>query len=465
MSKPQKNYREHRPLIHYSVPSGWMNDPNGLIYMDGKYHLFYQYYPAGLKHGPMHWGHAISKDLCTWETLPIALFPDELGVIFSGSAIIDKRRVTGIGGADAAPVLAFFTHHTDHHVQYQSIAYSTDGGMHFQKYRHNPVLINPAEKNFRDPKVFWHEESSTYIMAIAAGRRILFYSSVDLLHWENSGQYAVETLRHSGTLECPDLLRFSCRQQDKWSLVVSLTQKANDDWCVVYIIGDFDGKNFIPDETNGSYHRLDGGIDHYAAVSFSNVPDGRTILLGWMNYWGYADRIPAGQFRGSMTIPREVGLIRTPQGLRLSQFPVGELFARLRRQQKLEYQHEEFSISLCAAPFAVKLSAIGKGFRMTLRNRQDSLLIYLDETMKTICCDRSACGIIDFHPKYKELLSAEIPTLDETLDLLAVVDVTSLELFLCEGTAVLTVQFFIEGPFEELVIRGGAAAGEMTLHC
>lgn len=454
MTNMLKHYADYRPLIHYSVPEGWMNDPNGLIYYDGYYHLFYQHYPGDIKFGPMHWGHARSRDLIVWEQLPVALYPDDLGVIYSGSAVVDYENISGLGTGGKPPLITFFTH-DNKGVQYQSVAYSNDG-IHFEKYARNPVVVNEAERNFRDPKVFWHDESGAYVMVIAAGQKLMFYHSENLLEWGYSGMFAGDAINQGSVFECPDMIRFSSRGVSKWVLLFSLTCTSDTDWRMRYLSGDFDGKTFVPDGADRILHAADDGIDHYAAVTFHGLPDGRTILLGWMNYWGYADKIPATAFRGSMTLPREISLVNTSKGLRLAQTPVREVFETFHERESIdEIRKGPLSLPLKTVPFAVKLTAVAQDFTIVFHNNADRLIVLYDAEKNTICCDRSQCGIAGFSPKYSQAIESRIENQTDKIDLVMIVDITSIELFACGGKNVITAQLFMQKPFTEFVVSDG----------
>ena len=232
LSTIQKNKEPHRPTFHFTPPEKWMNDPNGMVYYAGEYHLFYQYYPDSTVWGPMHWGHAISKDLVTWEHLPIALYPDELGYMFSGSAVIDWKNTSGFGKDGQPPMIAIFTHHepkgaasgTSKTFQYQSIAYSNDKGRTWTKYAGNPVVPNPGIKDFRDPKVIWDDATDQWVMVFAAWDHVKFYGSPNLKDWTHLSDFGKEWGTHAGVWECPDLfpLIVKGKGEKKWVLLQSL---------------------------------------------------------------------------------------------------------------------------------------------------------------------------------------------------------------------------------------------------
>lgn len=250
---------QYRPQYHFSPEANWMNDPNGMVYLDGEYHLFYQYYPDSTVWGPMHWGHAVSKDLMHWEHLPIALFPDELGCIFSGSAVYDKNNTSGLGKNGKGPLIAIFTHHNfegeksgNNKFQYQSIAYSNDKGRSWKKYKNNPVVPNPGIRDFRDPKVIWHEESQKWIMTFAAWDHVKFYSSPNLIDWEHESDFGQGFGNHEGVWECPDLIPMPMgvkesdgKEKVYWVLLVSIGSGGpNGGSATQYFVGHFDGHEY-----------------------------------------------------------------------------------------------------------------------------------------------------------------------------------------------------------------------------
>lgn len=239
-----------RPLYHFTPDSGWMNDPNGLVFFDEEYHLFYQYYPDSTIWGPMHWGHAVSTDLVKWEHLPIAIFPDSLGYIFSGSAVVDSQNTSKLGDSVHLPIVAIYAYHNPRdNSEYQGLAFSTDKGRTWQKYVANPVLPNPGIRDFRDPKVMWYQKTGKWIMTLAAGDRIQFYSSPDLIKWKAESEFGKDQGAHGGVWECPDLFPLPLngnRDSVKWVLLVSINPGAPFGGSgTQYFVGDFDGQNFI----------------------------------------------------------------------------------------------------------------------------------------------------------------------------------------------------------------------------
>ena len=354
---------QHRPLYHFTPPAKWMNDPNGMVFYDGEYHLFYQHYPDSTVWGPMHWGHAVSTDLVHWTHLPIALYPDSLGLIFSGSAVVDWKNTSGFGINGKPPLVAMFTYHNlarekagDTTVQKQGIAYSNDRGRTWTKFTGNPVIPNPGLRDFRDTKVIWHEASQRWIMVLAAGDRVRFYASDNLREWQKMSEFGAEVGAHGGVWECPDLfpIKVEGTNETRWVLLASMNPGGpNGGSATQYFIGNFNGTTFTVDPAFASAIGaagkessrgvwVDYGRDNYAGVTWSDIPteDGRRIFLGWMSNWDYATVVPTATWRSAMTVPRALTLHRTPAGPRLFSTPVGEL--RLLRGETITLPSNRF---------------------------------------------------------------------------------------------------------------------------
>ena len=319
----------YRPAYHFTPPENFMNDPNGMVFYRGEYHLFYQHNPFGPTWGHMCWGHAVSPDMLRWQHLPVALREDDGVMIFSGSAVVDWRNTSGFGAADDPPLIAIYTGHTAAE-QTQCIAYSLDAGRTWTKYAGNPV-ISIGSRNFRDPKVFWHEATRRWIMvsALADQSRVRFYGSPDLIHWEHLSDFG--PAGSSGVWECPDLFPLAVEGEGdtvRWMLKVDVGPKnLPKGMCAQHFIGQFDGVRFVNDNPPDLTLWSDYGKDFYAAQSWSDVPatDGRRLWLAWMSNWQEANTTPTTPWRGAMTIPRSLALRRYPEGLRLVQRPAMEL--------------------------------------------------------------------------------------------------------------------------------------------
>ena len=308
-SAPSDYDEQYRPQIHYTPAKNWVNDPNGLVYVNGTYHLFYQYNPQGNSWGNMSWGHATSTDLLHGTEQPVAMTHNEWGDIFSGSAVVDKNNTAGFG---AGAIVAVYTSAAQY--QQQSIAYSTDG-VNFTQYEGNPVIPS-TRSDFRDPKVFWYEAGKKWVMELATGNghTIELWSSKDLKSWTQMSSFSVNNeVCNRGQWECPDLFPLDYNGQQKWVQIVNTNPGgAVTGSGTMYFIGNFDGTKFVPDEGYDYPLWLDYGADNYAGVTWSNTENRRTYI-GWMNNWNYAGLVPASPWRSAMTLPRDIKLI-TYQG-------------------------------------------------------------------------------------------------------------------------------------------------------
>ena len=305
-----------------------MNDPNGLIFYRGKYHLFFQYNPEDNQWGNMSWGHATSTDLINWQELPLAISHTPTHAIFSGSAVVDYFNTTGFGSLENPAMVAIYTQHQhDGLRQAQSLAYSTDEGLTWQHYESNPVL-DLEMKNFRDPKVSWNTINEAWVMSVVKPEEfsVAFYQSPDLKSWELLSEFTNKN-GTDGVWECPDLFPLPVNNNPadiKWVLLVSVNPGGVTGGSGThYFIGDWNGKEFIADDRTTRW--LDYGRDNYAGVTFNDAPENRRIYLGWMNNWDYAKEIPANPARGSMTIPRELSLTKIDEHITLIQKPVKEI--------------------------------------------------------------------------------------------------------------------------------------------
>jgi fructan beta-fructosidase len=331
--KSENNFLEtFRPQFHFSPKRGWMNDPNGLVYYDKEYHLFYQHIPESIQlPGDIHWGHAVSSDLIHWQHLPIALSPDDNGDIWSGSTVVDWNNTSGFQTGHEKVLVAIFTQVREE-IQQQSIAYSNDRGRNWTMYQCNPVIANPGIIDFRDPKVFWHKKSKLWVMVLANGDRIKIYNSDNLKEWILASEFGQLQGSHEGKWECPDLFELVVEEDNKitrWVLLVSiLNGSPNGGSGMQYFIGDFDGRKFTNDYPSSEIHWIDYGRDCYAGVTYSDIPKGdeRRILIGWVSNWSYARNVPTSPWRGSLTIPRRLILKRLHSGqLQLASLPCVEV--------------------------------------------------------------------------------------------------------------------------------------------
>ena len=439
---------KYRPLYHFTSQYGWMNDPNGMVYADGTYHLFYQYNPYGARWGNMHWGHAISKDLVNWEYQPTAIAPDKLGAIFSGSAVIDHDNTAGFG---KGAMIAIFTSAGDR--QTQSIAYSLDGGKTFTKYEGNPVLSDANIIDFRDPKVFWHAPSKQWVMSLATTQTITFYGSKNLKEWTRLSEFGEGLGGHGGVWECPDLFPLTYEGKTKWVLFVSINPGGpNGGSATQYFIGDFDGKTFTPDAMNYPLW-LDYGRDNYAGVTWSNVPaaDGRRLFIGWMSNWDYANEIPTVNFRSAMTVARTLRLAHNGEHLVVASEPVKEVES-LRREplslaDKTTSDMVTFENFLPNNQGAYELTFTvtpndTDSFSFSIENTKGEVLTYLfDIANKTLSVDRSKSSVA-FNANFAEMLIKAPLTAKKSYTVRLLVDKASTELFVNNGEVVQTNTIF-----------------------
>lgn len=456
---------EHRPQLHFTPGQHWMNDPNGMVYLNGKYHLFFQHYPSGTKWGPMHWGHATSEDLIHWEDQPIALFPDSLGWIFSGSAVYDKNNTSGLGKDGKMPLVAIFTHHNQaleqagsKEYQYQSIAYSLDEGKTWVKYPGNPVLKNPGIVDFRDPKVRWDDRIQKWIMTLATKDRITFYSSPDLKDWAKESEFGESVGAHGGVWECPDLFPMQVDGKTVWVLLVSINPGGpNKGSATQYFIGDFDGKTFTPFNTDTKW--VDWGTDNYAGVTFSNV-GARNIFIGWMNNWQYANEVPTAAWRGAATFPRELSLLTINNSIYLASLPVKELNKIISKTSGSANISVSAPVDLSdkidgKRPYSLEIDANKlQSFSIVLSNNMgEELVLGFDKTRNEYFIDRSKSGKVSFEKGFGAKHSSPRISTNANTTITLLVDAASVELFADGGLNVMTDIFFPNKPFDKLLIK------------
>lgn len=445
------NYDElYRPQIHYTPAKNWINDPNGLVFLDGTYHMFYQYNPEGNGWGNMSWGHATSTDLIHWEEQPVALTRDALGAVFSGSCVIDKNNTAGFG-ANAMVALYTSAGETGDVAgkQQQSVAYSTDGGKTFTRYANNPVIAN-NDDNLRDPKVFWHEVTSKWVMVLAKGwaRGCEFYTSADLKNWEHASTFVYDFPNRPGfQWECPDLIQLG----DKWVMLLSVNpQGPLLGSGMMYFVGQFDGTTFTPDALDYPLW-LDYGMDNYAGVTWSNTGD-RKIMIGWMNNWTYSGDVPCSPWRSAMTLPRELKLGSYDGKPILLQTVVKEI-----EDIAGEWQPAGNQLDVKDA-YQLRLTLdLDRRSVVTLSNaagEQFSFEISVSE--RALIAHRTAVsGQTGFNPNFS-IPSMKAPLKVEggkvTLDVF--VDQSSVEIFTAEGTMSLTNLVFPSSIYNQLTVEG-----------
>lgn len=440
-----KGSRNYRPNIHFTPPAMWTNDPNGMVYVNGIYHLFYQHYPEAPNWGPMHWGHAVSRDLLHWKHMPIALYPDELGMIFSGSCVYDRENTSGYGTKEKPPIVAVYTNHGRHGLEQQSIAYSTDG-IHFEKSYQNPVIPNPGISDFRDPKAFYNPVKNCWSLVLAAGDRVHFYKSEDLKRWEKTGEFGPEGNLASGVWECPDLFQVEAEDGRKlWVLIVSMTTTTEDGRCrTQYFLGDFDGDKFIQQQKEEEPLWIDFGFDNYAGVTFQNLE--QPLFLGWAMNWGYANETPTGEYCGQMTLARSLRAVKTEKGYRLA-----ASFAGLEK-----YQHSAYPVNhmqrLSTDTFGMKVTGTKK---ITLSNALGQKLV-IQVTEDEIFVDRTHAGEHSFHEQFQmpQYCSVRIPRMKRDGEMELIFDVSVLEVLADDGLIPVSMVAYPEAPYDQVLLEG-----------
>jgi len=452
----ESTQEKYRPDYHFTPPFGWMNDPNGLVYQDGVYHLFYQYYPDSTVWGPMHWGHATSQDLVSWNHENIGLYPDSLGYIFSGSAVFDAENSSGLGTTENPPLVAIFTYHDmeseragNDDYQSQGIAFSTDKGKTWTKYDGNPVLPNQGIRDFRDPKVSRITNVNgemVWLMTLAVKDRIQFYESSDLKNWNLLSEFGQTIGAHGGVWECPDLIPMTAPNGDKkWILFVSINpggpQKGS---ATQYFIGDFDGKTFSPDEEQEQW--IDWGTDNYAGVTWSNLPENRTnpLFIGWMSNWQYAQVVPTKSWRSAMTIPRELELFEANGRLKLKSIPAPEL--KSLRSAPIQAHDGILPLPSQSFEFQAEISnSTDFGFEVT--NEKGEKLA-LSKNGDEFSIDRTPSGITDFNDAFGKKISAKMDW--EAKSIRVFFDAHSAEVFINDGELTMTVISFPSIPWKNI---------------
>ena len=403
------NTDEYRPSYHFTPLYGWMNDPNGMVYKDGEYHLYFQYNPYGSKWGNMHWGHAVSKDLLHWEHLDPAIARDNMGHIFSGSSVVDKNNTAGYG---KNAIIALYTSASDKNGQIQCMAYSTDNGRTFTKYEGNPVLT-PFDglKDFRDPKVFWYEKGKCWYMIVSADKETRFYKSKNLKKWTYVSAFGKGLGQQPCQYECPDFFQLPVngdKKNMKWVMIMNVNPGC---WfggsATEYFVGDFDGKNFTcPDGNDVKW--LDWGKDHYATVTYSNTGD-RVLAMTWMSNWQYANLTPFKQNRGANGLPRELKLYEKDGKYYISENVAPEAYVLRKDSHELGNEtvdgakdfkgaaaHMEgaFEIEADITPDANGIAGIEIS-----NNKRERTMIYFDMKKGKVIMDRTESGLTDFGKK------------------------------------------------------------------
>ena len=428
--------RPYRPKFHYTPERGWINDPNGLVYSGGLYHLFAQHNPDDTKWGPMHWAHAVSDDLLHWRHLPIALRPDGLGMCFSGSAALVDGRIGLI-----------YTSHGAH--EQQSVAFSEDG-VGFTPYAGNPVLPNDRLRDYRDPKVFWDAARVRYALAVAAGDHVDFYAGTDFVHWEKTGEFS-DQARVAGIHECPDVFPLTAPDGSTvWVMIASMILPDLSGSRTQYVLGEYDGAAFRTTIPFAAPEWVDAGWNNYAPVTYYNAPE--PTAIGWGTCWKYADRLPTGDYAGVMTLPRTLSLVDTPAGLRLAQRPARQLDGVTGA-----YAPIADGGALPGECFRLRVSADGP-CALALTNGQETLRVEQTETELVVDLRRAGewGAAEELRDEAFGVLRARRLTGDFSFEL--VFDTCLAEVFADQGVRCATAPAFPTNPYTALRLTGAARA-------
>lgn len=454
------NKESFRPVYHHTPAYGWMNDPNGMFYKDGVYHLYFQYNPYGSVWGNMHWGHSTSTDLMHWNFEGCAIVPDAWGAIFSGSCVVDHNNTAGFG---KGAVVAFYTSAKATpwgDVQSQSMAYSLDNGKTFTKYEGNPILTS-SEKDFRDPKVFWYAPGKHWVMILAVGQHMEIYSSVNLKEWKKESEFGAMQGAHGGVWECPDLVEIPVEgtREKKWVLICNLNPGGPFGGSAAqYFVGSFDGKKFV-NESPTQTKWMDWGKDNYATVTWNNAPDGRCIALGWMSNWQYANNVPTRQYRSANTLARDLTLYREGQELYLKSTPSSEVKkARGKKVSipsfKVSEKHEMVNLfeekqGAYEVEILIQNAGASKIAFCLLNDKGEKVSMYYDLNRKQFVMDRSESGTVDFSKDFRAVTVAPA-NVDKELTLRLFVDRSSIEAFGEDGKFVMTNLVFPSQPYVKM---------------
>lgn len=455
------NRETYRPVYHHTPVYGWMNDPNGMFYKDGVYHLYFQYNPYGSMWANMTWGHSTSTDLTHWTYEGTAIVPDAWGAIFSGSCVVDKDNTAGFG---KGAVVAFYTSAKSTpwgDVQSQSMAYSLDNGKTFIKYEHNPILTS-TERDFRDPKVFWYAPGKHWVMMLAVGQEMQIYSSGNLKEWKKESSFGAMQGAHGGVWECPDLVEVAVEgsKEKKWVLICNLNPGGPFGGSAAqYFVGSFDGKKFV-NESPTQTKWLDWGKDNYATVTWSNAPAGRCIALGWMSNWQYANNVPTTQYRSANTLARDLTLYRVGGELYLKSKPSPEIKKARAEEKKIptfEVKGNYEVASLLAdnkGAYEIEMTIENKGtskIDFSLMNEKgEKVAMYYDVVRKQFVMDRSASGIVGFSRDFPAVTVAPVRNTDQ-IHLRLFIDRSSVEAFGEDGEYVMTNLVFPAEPYNRMV--------------
>lgn len=435
------NREKYRPVYHHTPAWGWMNDPNGMFYKDGVWHLYFQHNPYGSQWENMTWGHSTSTDLLHWTFQGDPIEADAWGTIFSGSAVVDHNNTAGFG---KGAVVAMYTSAGEN--QTQSIAYSNDNGQTFTKYDGNPVLTSNTP-DYRDPHVFWNEDIKRWNMIMAEGQHMDIYSSADLKEWKLESQFGAEYGNHGGVWECPDLMKMKVRGTDqyKWMLLCNINPGGPFGGSATqYFVGQFDGHKFTCESAPEVTKWMDYGKDHYATVTFDNAPDGRHVAMAWMSNWQYANQVPTMQYRSANSVPRDLDLYEYQGQTYCGVTPSPELAAaRTKKATKTLTEACEMVVTL-------------KGnATITLANdKGEQVVMTYDEKSRTFAMDRTKSGQKEFSDDFAALTVA--PVHGKMSQLRLFIDRSSIEAFDADGKMAMTNLVFPTKPYNKVLVKGKA---------
>ena len=433
------NREQYRPLYHHTPAYGWMNDPNGMFFKDGVWHLYFQHNPYGSQWENMTWGHSTSTDLIHWTFQGDPIQPDAWGVIFSGSSVVDKNNTAGFG---ENAIVALYTSAGEN--QTQSMAYSTDNGKTFTKYDGNPIITSNVP-DFRDPHMFWNEDIKKWNMILAAGQQMNIYSSDNLKDWKFESSFGAGYGSHGGVWECPDLMKMKVRGTDKekWMLVCNINPGCPFGGSATqYFVGDFDGHKFTCESKPEVTKWMDYGKDHYATVTFDNAPNGRHVALAWMSNWQYANQVPTMQYRSANSIPRDLGLFEYKGNTYCSVTPSEEITAaRSKKPSKSLSEACEMVVNLKGDATITLSNSKGEKVVMTYKAKDE-----------TFSMDRTLSGKTDFSSDFAAITTA--PVYGKMNKLRIFIDKSSIEVFDNDGKMAMTNLVFPTRPYDKVTIKG-----------
>ena len=433
------NREQYRPLYHHTPAYGWMNDPNGMFFKDGVWHLYFQHNPYGSQWENMTWGHSTSTDLIHWTFQGDPIQPDAWGAIFSGSSVVDKNNTAGFG---ENAIVALYTSAGEN--QTQSMAYSTDNGKTFTKYDGNPIITSNVP-DFRDPHMFWNEDIKKWNMILAAGQQMNIYSSDNLKDWKFESSFGAEYGSHGGVWECPDLMKMKVRGTDKekWMLVCNINPGCPFGGSATqYFVGDFDGHKFTCESKPEVTKWMDYGKDHYATVTFDNAPNGRHVALAWMSNWQYANQVPTMQYRPANSIPRDLGLFEYKGNTYCSVTPSEEITAaRSKKPSKSLSEACEMVVNLKGDATITLSNSKGEKVVMTYKAKDE-----------TFSMDRTLSGKTDFSSDFAAITTA--PVYGKMNKLRIFIDKSSIEVFDNDGKMAMTNLVFPTRPYDKVTIKG-----------